>query len=1567
MIVRVLCAAVLFGSIFATRVLAQTWDGGSITTINWSDAANWNPNAIPANDGTANLIMAGNVDVTNTVDFNFNINSLSFANNPAAPVFTIQASGGSTLIVGAGGIINNDPDLQHINVPLILGAGQTWNAASGDLQYESPVSLNGQQLTLSGAATHWLMSGMTGAGSIVKNGTGGVRFVMDSNSFSGSVTLNAGTIAIGDTYALGTGPLIINGGALGSHGVVSHLFSNPLTVNGDFSTSQALGGAGGLTLAGLITLTGDRTITTSINNGTDIVNAIGEDAPGRSFAKSGNSSLRIAGETPNTYTGNTNVNAGILRLDKTPGVNAIAGGTLFVGDGIGSANADVVELLDSNQIADTTIVSVALSGRFNANGFSETVQQLHMNGGNVQTGGGTLTVTNQILQDDAADAMSTITGNLSLGGGIVSFNIEDGTPATDLNISAAIANGGLTKFNDGRLEFSGASPNTYTGLTTVSDGTLLLNKLNNVVALAGDINLAGGSLVLNTQNQLAAAADISATGGAINVLASNAVTSMQLQNSNVNIGGMATVLTMNGTWGATGIGGNQTSTVLGSAGTTLDLVGAGANVTVSADPTFTSVLVLNAVVTGTSGLTKLGNAELRLDGAVANTFTGTINVSAGTLSLAKDAAVNAISGNVIVGDGVGGVEADVLRLIENHQIAQLATDTLTVNSSGLFDLAGRTETIGNLQLNAGRVAGGTLSLIGTVTSSAQSSSAQLNAIIDLLSATMAFNVNDGAASDDLILGGAIQNGEISKAGLGTLKISGTNPNTATLPQVSFGTVVLDKNGVNALGGTQIIVGDGTGPAESDVLRYGANDNQLPDTFTVIVQTAGLFDLNGRSDTIGTLTVNGTGAVQTGVGSVAISTQVITSETTAGGTIKGNLSLAGGLRPFDIANNPGAAVELNVSAALSNGTLKKQGTGTLALTGSALTSQASFQLDDGIISADGLSVAATRSFTQNAGAFSGTLNNSGAFIYNGGTFGGQLVNKTTGTTTFNANFTAAGGLMNEGTLTISTGRIVTASGPGFNNQGVVLLTGGTLAAGATLNFSNDDSITGHGELAAPNVSFTNFGQITVAGGDLVINSSLSPLNQGTITVPTGFELKLPGAGNLQNTGLILLSGGSVTGVAGVTNSLGGEIRGGSSLSTPVNNAGGLIRATGSGTLIVGSLTGNSAGGELRIDDGAGLRVLNSFASSGTIVLAGADAIFNGGVVTNTGTLRGLGRVNNIITNSGVLRAENGTLTFAAAGHTNAAAGRIEAATGSQVIFSQGLATNSGQVSLLGGAFDNNNRPLANLGRIEGFGTLRTGGLTNAGTISIGGGTLDILGSVTNNASVGTQSNSTIRFFGPVNGPGNYSGDGTIEFLSSFSPGESPAEVLMTNFILGGSATLVIELGGTTSGSQYDKITASGAATLAGTLDVDLIDGFTPAPGDVFSFITAAGGIAGAFASASLPTLSGANWQLLYNPNGVMLRVAITGDYNANGTVDAADYTVWRNSLRRSGVALAADGDGDGEITQLDFDVWKLHYGESFGSGAGIRRSSIANVPEPASLVLCCVALFCVIVGTRSRNL
>jgi hypothetical protein len=55
--------------------------------------------------------------------------------------------------------------------------------------------------------------------------------------------------------------------------------------------------------------------------------------------------------------------------------------------------------------------------------------------------------------------------------------------------------------------------------------------------------------------------------------------------------------------------------------------------------------------------------------------------------------------------------------------------------------------------------------------------------------------------------------------------------------------------------------------------------------------------------------------------------------------------------------------------------------------------------------------------------------------------------------------------------------------------------------------------------------------------------------------------------------------------------------------------------------------------------------------------------------------------------------------------------------------------------------------------------------------------------------------------------------------------------------------------------------------------------------------------------------------------------LTGDYNGNGTVDAADYVVWRKSVGQTGAGLPADGDGDMDVDDNDRLVWRANFGRT----------------------------------------
>ena len=79
----------------------------------------------------------------------------------------------------------------------------------------------------------------------------------------------------------------------------------------------------------------------------------------------------------------------------------------------------------------------------------------------------------------------------------------------------------------------------------------------------------------------------------------------------------------------------------------------------------------------------------------------------------------------------------------------------------------------------------------------------------------------------------------------------------------------------------------------------------------------------------------------------------------------------------------------------------------------------------------------------------------------------------------------------------------------------------------------------------------------------------------------------------------------------------------------------------------------------------------------------------------------------------------------------------------------------------------------------------------------------------------------------------------------------------------------------------------------------------------------------------------------------LPAAFYGDYNGNGIVDAADYSVWRDTLG-STTDLRADGNGDGVVNSEDYSFWKSHFGEMLQQEAGSREQGVNSaLAEPVA--------------------
>jgi hypothetical protein len=94
------------------------------------------------------------------------------------------------------------------------------------------------------------------------------------------------------------------------------------------------------------------------------------------------------------------------------------------------------------------------------------------------------------------------------------------------------------------------------------------------------------------------------------------------------------------------------------------------------------------------------------------------------------------------------------------------------------------------------------------------------------------------------------------------------------------------------------------------------------------------------------------------------------------------------------------------------------------------------------------------------------------------------------------------------------------------------------------------------------------------------------------------------------------------------------------------------------------------------------------------------------------------------------------------------------------------------------------------------------------------------------------------------------------------------------------------------------------------------------------------------------------------------VSAQGDFNNDGVVNAADYTVWRDNLGAANeTAINGNGDGGG-IGPNDYQVWKTNFGNTYGPGSGAL--TVASVPEPTGLILFVAAFAMLCAGPRGSR-
>lgn len=90
--------------------------------------------------------------------------------------------------------------------------------------------------------------------------------------------------------------------------------------------------------------------------------------------------------------------------------------------------------------------------------------------------------------------------------------------------------------------------------------------------------------------------------------------------------------------------------------------------------------------------------------------------------------------------------------------------------------------------------------------------------------------------------------------------------------------------------------------------------------------------------------------------------------------------------------------------------------------------------------------------------------------------------------------------------------------------------------------------------------------------------------------------------------------------------------------------------------------------------------------------------------------------------------------------------------------------------------------------------------------------------------------------------------------------------------------------------------------------------------------------------------------------------LAGDFNDDGEVDAADYTVWRDNFGGNSSVLNGNGSGAATVVPADYDLWKSQFGMP-GAGAGSIGGS--TVPEPSALVGILLGMYIGALGRTRR--
>jgi T5SS/PEP-CTERM-associated repeat protein len=1537
---------------------------------------------------------------------------------------TVTLSNGAKIIsTGSAYYGFRDGSAATIN---LSGAGTSWTAGSHQIGSRGDASVNisdgaalitTQEVSAVGgtASSHGLVT-VTGPGS---SWTGAAEYILAGGSGHGTLIVNdrgfvsAKAMNIASDVG-GVGIVNLDGATTAGRSTIA--------ISGAVDAGVAVGqrGMGTLNISNGSLFTDGSTFWLGYQPGASgTVNVSGA-------AAGNNAELRIGGalQMARSIASNPSAGGGMGTLTIGTGGSVTVSGTTYLGS-TGTAPGTGTITLNGGTFTAHGITASAGSGVvFNAGTFI-------LNGGAYTPASGTLALVGATASDNATlkftnSATMNLSGALSVGGSAVAAG-----PGTGL----------LSVESGSTVTFAGSTTLWTGGTLNVAGGTF---KTASVVQAGGTLNFTSGGLYLTGSNFTLGNAGLL---GPTLTLASGAGNRNTLSVSGTTTLDPGSSLTINGGSFSTGKLANNGGAIsfgTGSFSITNDnfTIGAASPVGATLDLTAGRSLSVSGVVTIDAG------ASLTLNGgsfsASSLVNNGTFNFISGTLGGSSDLIIDPgqlLGANLALGAGrnltgsqgllvgktgtatmtvTGGGTATSAR----GYIGQLAgsSGTVSITGSGSKWTLSSTLAVGGSDSAAGGAASLTVSSGGKV-SAASTVKIYPSAVVKIDAATFSGSsiANQGQlelANASTISGALTNTGTLNKTGVGTTTLNGTLNNNAT---------------VQVLGGT-LKLGSGAGVSAGSFSVAGG----------ATLDFAGSFGTNANSTLAASSSLSGAGTAVFSNGYHVINTAVTVANLSIGnGSPEFNVNSTTTHLSI-IAPNPTVNQGLFVNKVLdvqtvdmSSGTLRGTGVVNVAaainFTGTALKSvyDATVNASGYTLWTDGGSVGMSKAtFNNLAGAtfeakhltagppivFGGgnsVFNNYGNFVESGGDFYVQIKSafnnsgtvdlqkgslQLTGGGTSSGSFTGAAGtnlVIGDQTTALTT----------FLPASSIMTAGNVQFQGTPINFSGHLNVAG-----TTNIINANF----LAGADLQSLGSALIVN-GTATFTTGLPQALPTT--TLNYELARIGGTDDLTTAAPFTWVGGY------LSTT-----GHVRLNGGGTLTSTSQKSLTAG----VLDNAGLLVwsggtFNQRAtfnnlSGATLDIRGSDAMeidlsAPGPIFSNAGALiKSAGNTTVIypqFNNTGSVEVQAGMLVF---GRDSSSSGSYTVAKGAGLVFTFGTHGFASSSSITGdGDVQFNESPVSFAGSYAVTGSTTVGSSTASGTTTPvtfqPGSSATELGRLVTINTYGTLTLNTgktvtlhdLTVWGNLTGTdkviidGQVTGRGSIQAevinAGTFSPGASPGTLQVKgNYTQDPAASLKVEIAapgsvGTKYVQRFDVLNVTGAAHLAGTLDLSMLDGAVPANGESFRILTtsARSGQFDRYLGLVLGSGSASNRVRYatpaYDATGVTLRVGerLLGDATLDGATDFNDLAKLAqnyNAVVTGGDPwLAGDFTGDGSVDFLDLAKLAQNYNTSLpaapipGAAAGFEADlarAFATVPEPNALAFPAIGAISMLVCRRRRR-